>query len=188
MIDVPWLNHLRRDRRGLPVPYINLWGPETTDRLAIRHDENVRGPAVFLDDDDETVPDFTRQNMQRQRECVTQGLCQVCRRFVPWSRRVLVIAALSCEQIVLEGRRTTVVTEPWLCRRCAEFAVTVCPALIRRRRDEDLRIIEVPGPRQFRIVISRGWIDGPLEEQSRQDPPAIWAKILLLSPRIESRT
>ena len=28
-VDIPpWLSHLRTDRRGLPVPWVNRWGPE----------------------------------------------------------------------------------------------------------------------------------------------------------------
>ena len=177
----PWMSHLRRDRRGLPVPYINLWGPANdVDKLSIRHDRNVGRPAVFMDDEGFDTPDFTSQNMQRQRECWTQGLCQVCARPVPWSRRWLVIAAMSVETITLHGRDIPVVTEPWLCQRCADFAITTCPDLIRRRRDERLTLIPVTSKREVALTNSIGWIEGPLEEKSKRIQPTMWVKAYLL--------
>jgi hypothetical protein len=180
-----WLNHLRTDRRGIPVPYVNLWGDEDVTRISIRYDQHVRAPGVFLDDTHEIVPDFTRQNIQRQRQCMAAGLCQVCARPVPWSRRTVVLAALSVEWIDFAGRQVPVVNEPWLCRRCADFAVTHCPALIRRRRDEQLQIIPVRREKDCQLVVSRGYVDGPLEVESRRVQPAMWAKLLLTAVRIE---
>lgn len=177
----PWLSHLRRDRRGLPVPWINAWGLEDPERMRVDYDRAVRHWALFCDDDPDGEPDFTRQNMGRQREAVMGGLCQVCARLVPWSRRRLVVAALSVETVdVPELGRVPVVTEPWLCQRCAEFAVTVCPALIRRSRDEQLQIVEITSRRQVRVVLSHGYVDGPLEARSRELGAYMWAKILLL--------
>lgn len=180
----PWLTHLRVDRRGLPVPYVNQWGPDDPDRVSIRHDHHYGRPGVFFDDSAETVPDFTAQQMDRQRECIAAGLCQVCARHIPWSRRFLVLASISVRTIKLHGRHVPVITEPWLCQRCAEFATTTCPALIRRRRDEDLQLIPVTTKRQVRIGYSVGWIEGPCEAESRRVYPAIWGEIHLLYPRI----
>lgn len=174
-----FLSHLRRDRRGLPVPHINRWGVEDATRLSIRHDPHVGGPGIFEDDRDQTVPDFTRQSMGRQRECTIAGLCQVCARPVPWSRRVLVLAALSVERVTLHGQSVPVVTEPWLCPRCATFATEHCPALIRRTRDEQLTVVPVRSARDCQIVLSTGWVEGPCEAESRRLQPAMWAKILL---------
>ena len=185
----PWLTHLRRDRRGIPVPTINTWGHESdVTRWRIAHDSHVGRPGVYFDDDPDAPPDFTHQNPGRQREAVLDGRCQVCWRDVPWSRRRLVIADLSVSWIDLPaapGRQVPVVTEPWLCERCATFAVRVCPALIRRTRDEHLTVVEVTSRRDVEIVISHGWIEGPLEEESRRVQPAMWVKILLLRHRIE---
>lgn len=182
MRDLPdFLSHLRTDRRGLPVPYVNRWGlVDDLTKIAIERDPNLGMPGVFYDDTDDDVPDFNRQHMARQRECVTQGLCQVCSRFVPWSRRFLVIAAMSVETIDLGGRRTPVVTEPWLDERCARFALEICPALIRRRRDEKLTLVPVTSKREVQIVISHGWVEGPLEALSRDVMPAMWAKVALV--------
>lgn len=183
----PWLSHLRRDRRGLPVPYINIWGQETVDRLRVAYDPHARGRAVFYDDADQTVPDFTKQHMARQRECVAMGLCQVCARHVPWSRRNLVVAALSVQWVRLDGvdrREVPVIFEPWLDDRCAEIATRWCPALIRRTREERLTVVPVRSQRDVRLVLSTGWLEGPLEAETKADPVGMWLKIALLKPNI----
>lgn len=171
------LEHLRTDRRGLPVPYINRWGPERPETLSIAVDHHVGDLAVFQDDSGETVPDFTAQNMQRQRETMYRGLCQVCARPVPWPR-FLVLGDLSATTISVGGRTRTAITEPWLCAACLVFALKTCPALIRRRRDEDLIPVSVE-EHQVQFVVSRGWIEGALEDESRATQPAMWVKAIL---------
>jgi hypothetical protein len=180
----PWLSHLRRDRRGLPVPYINRWGGEDLGRVTIDYDPHVRQRAAFLDDSQEPAPDFTAQNMGRQRHCMVAGLCQVCARPVPWSRRNLLIAPNSVEQVKVEGRVVPVVFEPWLDDRCTEIATKWCPALIRRRREEQLTVIPVRSQRDARLVVSTGWFEGPLEEGTRRAPVAMWVKVALLGAHI----
>lgn len=181
----PWLSHLRRDRRGLPVPVVNRWGPESTDRLYVDYDRWTNSRAVFLDDSEETEPDFTAQNMGRQRHCMAGGLCQVCGRPVPWSRRNLVIAPTSVEWVPLGGRQVPVVFEPWLDDRCAEIATSWCPALIRRRHEEQLTVLPVRSEREAQLVVSTGWVEGPLEAETRAAPVAMWVKVALLKHRIE---
>lgn len=171
-----WLAHLRTDERGLPVPYVNLWGAEDVSRIDVRHDPHVGMDAVFLDDAAELVPDFTRQSMQRQRECMAGGLCQVCGLAVPAGPRTLVVADISVQRIELQGQPCVVVTEPWLCRRCALFARDRCPALIRRGREENLRLLTVP---RWHLTTSLGYVDGPFEAQTRENPAAMWVKVVL---------
>lgn len=173
----PWLSHLRT-WRGLPVPAINLWGVDTEIGPDVRYDVWVRGRAVFVDDADQDIPDFTRQNMQRQRESMICGLCQVCWRHVPWSRRYMVIAGLSTQTVQLGGTAVTVVTEPWLDQRCAEFAVSTCPALIRRHSEDGLRIVQVR-ERDTTLIVSKGWVEGPLEDLTRANPVIMWVKASL---------
>lgn len=175
------LDHLRRDRRGLPVPFINNWGPEDPARYAVRPDRTVGRDALFLDDDDQAVPDFTRQNMQRQRLCAAEGLCQVCARSVPWSRRFLVVSDISIDVIDLGVERCVALTEPWLDEECADIAVRRCPALIRRTRADNLSVVKITSRQQAHLVVSTGWVEGPLEESTRANPVAIWVKILLSS-------
>lgn len=177
-----WLSHLRRDRRGLPVPYINRWGPERAENLRLAYDPFVGRRATFYDDAHEAVPDFTAQNPQRQRECMVEGLCQVCHRPVPFSRRCLVVGSFSVELQQVQGRFVPLVMEPWLCHRCAMFATSVCPALIRRKTTEGLTVIPVRSPKQFQMVVSEGWVDDHPDTMTA--PVAMWVKVLLLSPAI----
>lgn len=178
------LDHLRRDRRGLPVPFVNRWGPEDVDRLTIDWDTHCGHWGVFLDDTSEVVPDFTRQHQGRQRECVTRGLCQVCARPVSYKHRMLPVGGVSAQTILIKGEPTTVITEPWLCAWCADFAASTCPALIRRTRSDDLVMVAIRSSYDFQIVFSNGWVDGPLESYSRQVLPVLWAKILLTKDKV----
>lgn len=173
--------------RGLPVPYINWWGTvERTEDWYIRHDRVLGEVAAFRADQPDAPPDFTRQCIQRQRECVLLGLCQVCKRQLDWPDRNLVVSSVSVEQIDVGGRQVPVVYEPWLCPDCASFATLVCPALIRRRRDEDLHVVPVTSPGHCQIVRSHGWIEGRYEASTKAAPVAMWVKILLLG--VEIRT
>jgi hypothetical protein len=173
-----WLDHLRRDSRGIPVPYVNRWGAaEDPARIRVAYDYGVKGWGVFYDDTDETIPDFTTQNMGRQRECMLAGLCQVCGKTIPDGERYLVLSTISTATIDIDGTPHVVVTEPWLDHRCAILATTRCPALIRRHRMHDLTLIPI-GHRHLDLAVSTGWVDGPLEELSRTLMPALWVKIL----------
>lgn len=175
----PWLDHLRRDRRGLPVPYINAWGAESVERGRVEVDPLVGGPAWFVDDYGDE-PDFTRQNPQRQRRCMVEGLCQVCGKPVPWSRRNLVVADLSVKWQYVAERRCVVpvVAEPWLCDRCCAIAVDWCPALIRRSREEHLQVVRVRSVREVALVVSVGEIVG-LPQVG--DHVMLFAKVQLLA-------
>ncbi len=183
----PWLSHLRRDRRGLPVPFVNRWGAEDTARLSVGFDRFVGQRAVFLDDSNEPEPDFQHANMGRQRQCMAAGLCQVCGRPVPWSRRNLVVSAASVEWVPLGGRQVPVVFEPWLDDRCAEIATKWCPALIRRRHGDDLTVLPVRSERGAQLVVSTGWVEGHLEAETRAAPVAMWVKVTLLKWKIKAR-
>lgn len=181
-----FLNHLRTDAKGRPVPYINRYGPEDARRLRIDDDPNIGGiPALFDDDQHELVPDFTAQNMQRQRECMAKGLCQVCGRPMPWSRRFLVVSSISVDRITIGDRPAVALTEPWLDEPCAKFAMKVCPGLIRRTTADDLQLVEVTSKRQCVLTTSHGWVEGPLEQRSKLLMPAMWAKVVLLDPVID---
>lgn len=181
-----WLAHLRTDRHGLPVPYVNLWGEEDQARIQMRFDRHTKSQGLFLYDADQEVPDFTRQNMGRQRECMVDGLCQVCHRFLPWSRRFLVVSEVSVRLITLpKVGEVAAIHEPWLCQRCAMFAIDKCPALIRRNHLDELQLIPITSKMDVSMVVSRGWIEGPLEEETKRVQPAMWCKILLTRTRLE---
>lgn len=181
----PRLDHLLKDRRGLPVPYINAWGDESPERMRIDFDRRVGMRAAFYDDHGD-VPDFTRQAVQRQRECMVDGLCQVCARPVPWSRRFLVVAAMSVDMVQVDGvGLVAAVSEPWLDERCALIATRWCPDLIRRRRGERLQLIRVRSAGQVQLTTGTGWIEGPLEEETKRDPVAMYVRAILVGVRID---
>jgi len=174
------LAHLRRDNVGRPVPYVNIIGAhDIPDRGHIAYDRHIGQIGAYYKDDPDGEPNFLRQSIQRQRECAYRGLCQVCARPVPWPDRALVISTVSVEAIDLHDRRVAVVTEPWLCPDCADFATRVCPALIRRRHDDDLTVLPVTSPDHCQLVLSRGWIEGPYEAATCASNVAMWCKVLL---------
>lgn len=173
--------------RGLPVPYINRWGTEEQESdWGIRYDRNAGEVAAYMADQSDGPADFRHQSIQRQRECVLLGLCQVCKRSVDWPDRRLVVSSMSVETVEVGRRWVPVVTEPWLCPDCAEFATRVCPALIRRSRDEDMHLVEVTAPADCRIVLSHGWIEGRYEAATRAHPVTMWAKVWLLNVTVTS--
>lgn len=178
-----WLGHRPKDRRGLPIPYVNRWGPETAETTRLRFDRNVGMAGVFVDDVGDEV-DFTRQNFQRQRECMVRGLCQVCGRFVPWSRRLVPVAPFSVDMVTVEGvaGQVAAVFEPWLDERCAAIAQRWCPALIRRRREEQLLMHPVRSRREVQMLMSVGSVDA--FPQTLVEPVAMWAKLALLTLNI----
>lgn len=176
----PWLRNLRRDRRGLPVPYVNMWGTETIENTRVAYDRNVGMLAQFVDEDPHGLPDFLKQCRQRQRECMVRGLCQVCARIVPWSRRFLPVGPNMGQNVLVDGRMRAAFSEPWLCERCADIAVNWCPALIRRRKEDKLLLVPVTGPRQVKLITSTGYLDGPLHEQTRAEPVAMLVKVVPL--------
>lgn len=173
------LAHLRRDRRGLPVPFVNAWGdPDDASLYRVAPDTTVRADAVYRDDEGEQVPDFLRQNPQRQRWCMGHGWCQVCARPVSWSRRMLVLSAISLTVIEAGGQEWLACAEPWLCERDAVLAVERCPGLIRRNVADDL-VLWKPERHTTALASSVGCIDAPGLEWTRQRPVVMWTKILL---------
>jgi hypothetical protein len=153
-----WLAHLRRDVRGLPVPWINRWGEESAAATRIAFDPCAGRRSIFHDDYG-PVPNFLAQNMGRQRRAVYEGRCQVCGRLCPWSRRNLVISGVSAENVTVDGQVLGAIIEPWLDDRCAAIATLLCPALIRRRHDDDLRVLPVRRERDVHLVLSIGYLD-----------------------------
>lgn len=192
-----WLAHLKRDPRGFPVPWINRWGADGAASTRIAWDHHVNRRGVFHDDYGPT-PDFTAQNIGRQRHAIVAGLCQVCGRAIPWSRRNLVLSGVSTETVDLGGEPVVAVIEPWLDDRCAAIATLLCPALIRRGRDDDLHVLPVRRAKDVQIIVSVGTLDAGMlaaGEAAHPDhvaqlraaanrPVAMWAKILLLNHRI----
>jgi hypothetical protein len=119
--------------------------------------------------------------MQKQRQAILEGRCQVCWRLLAWPERNLVISSMSTETITSPGPLYggVVINEPWLCDLCCEFAMSVCPALIKRSKADDMTRVRVVSANDVQIAVSTGSIDGPFAEETRRNPVAIWAKIAL---------
>lgn len=171
-----FLTHLNRDRRGLPVPYVNAWGPENPGRLYVAHDIHVNQRAIFADETGELIPDFTRQNMARQRRCVRLALCQVCGEDTGWPKLAVVGDHRTA---IWDGQPVLLVGEPLLCAPCADFALTTCPSLIRRRTTKEISLVVVDSPDQYALDLSSGWAEGPIETETRGNPAAMWCYLML---------
>lgn len=149
------LRHLPRDpRTGWPVPHVNAWTSET-DETAVTLGAWHGYPAFCAPESPGTgAADFTRQHMNRQRDIAGAGECQVCRTL----RAPLLIVAPGISGAVAEvsGTVMALFSEPFICHRCATFALEHCPGLIRRRRDEQLQVIE---PAEHYLIPSIGTHD-----------------------------
>lgn len=188
-----WLPHLKRDRRGMAVPYINQWGPtDDESRFYVRRDTHAAGRDAWFCDDSGDTPDFTQKHLGRQRECMTGGRCQVCRRPVPLSRRYIPIATFSAEAQDVGGVQRVVLTEPWLDERCAEIATRWCPALIRAERAAGFTIHPVRSMRDFEIVLTTGAVGDPSPYAGASTAvlralPVMWVKVALLNLDVQVR-
>lgn len=198
-----WLDHLPVDPGGLPVPWINRWGAETAAAVRIGWDTHAGRPALFHDDHG-PAPDFTRQNIGRQREAMIRGLCQVCGRgSLPWTRRRLVLSTVSVRPAQVDGlaEPLTAVGEPWLDPWCAAIATLLCPELIRRQHGEDLAVVDGLTQRNTRLVTSVGTLNvdqlpdldaatpehlATLRERARRGPSAMWVRLVLLNRPISA--
>jgi hypothetical protein len=107
---------------GLPIPYVAEWSSET---------EFVVPPPVDLDYGMVAVtkgmygygePLLGAMQPQRQRECMTERICQVCH------------TKLGNVVFMAGGNRLEWFTEPPCCLPCMRFAVQVCPGLVRGSR------------------------------------------------------
>jgi hypothetical protein len=167
--------HCLRDKHGRPVPYINIWSgemPEETWRITHDTALNMPGIAVPVAKRGIGEPDFTRQAPDRQRECMLRQWCQICT--TPRAEWLVVSNSVGTRTITYKGAHRLVLTEPWMCKPCADFAIATCPALIRRRHDDDLMLCR---PIRFQFGFSQGWIEGPLEAQSQREMPAMWGEL-----------
>lgn len=164
-----------RDEKDRPVPYINIWAgemPEETWQMIYDPYINKVGIAVPSDKRGVGDPDFTRQAPDRQRSCMVGHRCQICfTKDAPW---LVVSDSVGSRTIMFEMQPKLVFTEPWMCKDCALFAIETCPALIRRLADDDLMLCR---PTEYGWGYSSGWMEGPLQERSQKEMPAMWAEL-----------
>lgn len=160
--------------RGLPVPYINCVGDEADDRLwpEPRYDALVGQDAWFTASPARATdrPDFTKQCLQREREIVVMGLCQVCGRKLSELYRLAIEWDLTNEQVVT-GKAYPMLGEPWMCGACIPYVLNACPAVRRRVADGTAIVVRMT---RWSIVLSTGW-----NEMHGPDVSAVmWAKIV----------
>jgi hypothetical protein len=90
-----------------------------------------------------------------------------------------------CETIDFAGKPRVAIFEPWLDERCAEIAISWCPALIRRTREEQLTVHPIKSRKEVRLLASNGWVEGPLEAETKANPVVMWCKLIVLNTNIQ---
>ena len=139
---------------SVPVPYTVSWSDEQTVHLdRCPHAKTIamcnpmaRGVGK---------PKFGAPHMQRQREVIAKGLCDLCGK--PLAARTKV--SLSQARPVLHAARPGDVlqVEPLLHRECAAMSMEHCPSLKTQARDSTLMIRQVFTHRvQFSIYSEQG--------------------------------
>lgn len=176
-----FLTHLRTDQRGVPVPYVNRWGEIADDRVGVETDRHVsKAAAVFLYDEGQQEPSFVHMSPQRQRECMARGLCQICARQVPWSRRFLVVTGHNVDNVLMNRVVTPSVNDPWVDERCAVWARDNCPELLRVPEGASIELVPITSKRQVQFSVYRGYADGPLEGVDQAIQPILWVQAGML--------
>lgn len=128
---------------GVPVPYTASWSAEEAPgmiylgtcphakRLAIRQ-RHARGQGK---------PRFGAPHMDRQREVITLGLCDLCGRSLKARTKVSLSQARPQAHAAKFGDILQV--EPLLHRECAARSMGHCPSLKRQLQDGELNIRQV---------------------------------------------
>lgn len=136
----------RDPETGWPVPYVNRWTSENEHQATVG---TWLGSPAFMWPDHRGVgaADFRSQHLNRQRIVMRDHSCQVCRAD---RATLLIIGPGLSGQRIRYGRAGLPVTgvaftEPLICSRCATFATEHCPGLIRRRRTDTMRIVDLHG-------------------------------------------
>lgn len=117
----PQLEHLPKDRRGFPIPYVAEWDSSSDGCATLIHNGNV----LRLDCDctiGQGSPILGKQCPLRQRDCMSQRRCQVCSYPIP--------AHEDCH--FLGSYEGNVFWEPPLHRTCALYSLRVCPGITRQ--------------------------------------------------------
>lgn len=163
--------------RGLVVPHVNCWGAETDEHgWTLEFDPRVDGMAWFTaEPGPDPEPNLARQNLQRQRQCAADGLCQVCARLLAQGPRWLLVAnataqlgGLGPHDVLADGK--LLVSEPWICRRCLPYVLATCPRMSRLAATEDLAVLKV---HRWKLLVSHGYH----EDHGPDVLGAMWVKI-----------
>lgn len=118
------IDALPKDRRGFPIPWVADWSSGSKKSFSVH--EVGPGLPYGRDDCDCTPgvgePILGRQCPVRQRQAMTERLCQVCG-----------LGILATEDLhFLGGDTIKVYVEPPLHAECAAYSLQVCPGIVRR--------------------------------------------------------
>lgn len=118
-----------------PVPNTTLWSGEQAIFLA--RDSTVPGHTAICNNNaqGDGIPIFGKPHMQRQRQAIANGLCDLCGK--PLKNRTKVSLSHARERIGAEGLCIMQV-EPLLHKTCAAISIQHCPSLKRDIRNGKL--------------------------------------------------
>lgn len=170
----PGVAALPTTRSGIPITYTVAWSSEV--RPVAREDPILRGMvapgtmALFHSGaQGEGTPKLNVGSVDRVRRVTVLGLCQVCGRTLTARRpRWLCDLRNHGQEIEVGGRVVPLVVDGWSCEPCLRYGLLVCPGLLRRQHDDELRLLRV---RSHRLVATIERVEGLSE------PVIGWVKI-----------
>lgn len=151
---------------GVPVPYTAAWSAEEepgmlylaacphAGRTAIRQ-RHARGQGK---------PRFGAPHMDRQREVIALGLCDLCAR--PLRHRTKVSLSQARPQLHAAAPGDILQVEPLLHKACAAQSMQHCPSLRRQMKEGSLHIRQVTHWRcQFALYSEQGTFEAVGQRQ-----------------------
>lgn len=139
---------------GVPVPYVASWSAE--EPIFLDRCPHARATAICqLQNRGVGKPLFGRPHMNRQREAIALGLCDLCGK----SLRNRTKVSLSHARSRMNGAKALDVlqVEPMLHRECALISAKHCPSLRRDIRNGSMEVRQVSNYRvQFAIYSEQG--------------------------------
>lgn len=123
-----------------PVPYSAAWTVESSFFIAPCKYANGMNALHQNAAPGQGKPTFAKPHMNRQRESIAMGLCDICA--LPMRNRTKVSMSEDTWTDV-QGVRMPLVIEPLCCRTCAAVAVKHCPHLKRRIDAGDIIVRQV---------------------------------------------
>lgn len=131
---------------NIPVPYSAAWTEENTYFLApcpwVNSQRQYKGLLALHQKSAPAQgrPTFAKPHMNRQRESLFKGLCDICA--MPMRNRTKV--SMSEERWTdVQGVKMPLVVEPLCCRGCARVALTQCPHLKRQIQSGQIIVRQV---------------------------------------------
>lgn len=159
-----------------PVPYTVLWSSEEPPFIGADPVAPNRPSVCNSTSPGEGRPMFGKPHMQRQREAVANGLCDICGKTLKGRTKVSLSHAR--ERIGADGLCVMQV-EPLLHKECAALALRYCPSL---RRDVKAGTLNVRMVTRYRVQLAQLTGDATVEFTGTRCPGAVGhAKVELLA-------